>query len=621
MKLTSSLSKKFLLGYIPVSFVAISVFFGVLEYRYFNTQTDVHLNNLKSTVNSHSNNLAKLMLDLDIDRISNTVSDLFSNQDVGSIVIYDVAGKEVFFLGTYEQQPREPEFRFEIPLIHTSEKNIKFAGRAIVTFQIDYLLIKMAERIRNDVLILFILTVILSFVTILMVRRYITSPLLRFRSAIDESRLHGGWQQVIWETDDELGQVVHSYNELLNQKIAAEDELIKHKNNLEDMVAERTLELEERNNLVEAVLGSMREGIVAFDKDLRLIAWNKNFMTLRGYPEHLAKEGTTFATFMEVDMEAGEFRPDDEEMTLQSQVERAGKFEVHQFERQRPNGTFIEVRGGPIPGGGFVSSYADVTNRKKMEADITEAKKAAEKTSRQLAVQNQQLIEATQLKEDVDNITRHDLKSPLNIIIGAPQLLLATHEFTDSERELVEGVESSGWRMLNMINMSLDLYKMEQGTYQYEPAAVDVMEVLGEVMREQDTGAKSKKLGVSFFIEGKKPKEDQEVIVMADKLLSYSMFANLIKNAIEASPEENEIIIRVESSGGEMGILIENVGEVPESIRDTFFDKLATAGKSGGTGLGTYSAKLMADTQDGRIELDSSVSGRTTVKVFLPSVI
>jgi PAS domain S-box-containing protein len=161
---------------------------------------------------------------------------------------------------------------------------------------------------------------------------------------------------------------------LIIQRKPTEEILRESRDKLEIEVSERTKELREaealskdRTNLLEAVFDSITQGLVAFDKDLKLISWNDKFLEIRGYPKEMVEMGRPFSDFMQYDIEHDEFELNDDELNLQQLIMQAGKFEYHDFERQRPNGTFIEVRGGPIPGGGFVSTFSDVTKRRKAE--------------------------------------------------------------------------------------------------------------------------------------------------------------------------------------------------------------------------------------------------------------
>jgi PAS domain S-box-containing protein len=141
---------------------------------------------------------------------------------------------------------------------------------------------------------------------------------------------------------------------------------------LEQSIADRTYELEQKSELVSAILGSMAQGIVAFDKDLRLISANDRFAAIRGYPKEMIEEGRPFADFIRYDVKNGEFGDGDPEAIFNEKMELAERFMLHEFERQRPNGRYVEVRGGPIPGGGFVSTYSDITPRKLAEAAVHE---------------------------------------------------------------------------------------------------------------------------------------------------------------------------------------------------------------------------------------------------------
>lgn len=271
-----------------------------------------------------------------------------------------------------------------------------------------------------------------------------------------------------------------------------------------------------------------------------------------------------------------------------------------------------EARGFKLGAVDFIAKPvvpAIVRARVKTHLALSEARKKLEN-------HNLALIEAAQLREDVEHITRHDLKSPLNAIIGVPQYLLGQCRFTESQKSLVLGIEQAGLRMLEMINMSLDLFKMENGAYLFAPEPVDIYELLQKVFGDIESSAQKKQLELRILIDGRPAGKDRGAVAMAEPLLCYSMFANLCKNAIEASGEGDLFSINI-VGGQKTEIVFDNAGEVPESIRDTFFEKFVTKGKDYGTGLGTYSARLMAETQNGEISLDTSAPGRTRIRVVL----
>jgi CheY-like chemotaxis protein len=243
---------------------------------------------------------------------------------------------------------------------------------------------------------------------------------------------------------------------------------------------------------------------------------------------------------------------------------------------------------------------------------------ALKEAREELANQNKELLEAARLREDVENITRHDLKAPLNSIISLPQIILEEGIITGEYAEYLKVIEESGYRMLRMINLSLDLFKMERGMYHFEPSSVDVLKIIKRIFLENKSLAASKNIGLEITINGHSQQEHENFLVQGEELLCYSMFSNLIKNAVEASPQGETMTVRAFFANMEGHISIHNRGVVPEKIRSTFFEKYATAGKSGGTGLGTYSAKLIAETQKGSIGMITSEDQGTMITVILP---
>ena len=239
------------------------------------------------------------------------------------------------------------------------------------------------------------------------------------------------------------------------------------------------------------------------------------------------------------------------------------------------------------------------------------------KTAREnLEKQNEILRENARLREDIDRITRHDLKTPLNGILGFPQLIMMENNLSERQLKYLKNIEDSGRKMLNMINLSLDLFKMERGIYRLQPASVDILKIINRILGETDNLAGTLGISVRVWINGKPAENDDAFLVQGEELLCYAMLANLIKNALEASPEGVDVTILLEEK--EQSIIhIRNLGAVPKDIRDRFFEKYVTSGKENGTGLGTYSSRLMAETQGGSIQIDTSEENGTTVSVML----
>ncbi len=224
------------------------------------------------------------------------------------------------------------------------------------------------------------------------------------------------------------------------------------------------------------------------------------------------------------------------------------------------------------------------------------------------------------LKEEVDRIMRHDLKTPLNAILGFPQLLKMKEDLDQESLDYIEEIEKAGREMLRQINQSLDLYKMETKTYQYSPSNFDLMKVLSRIVHETIPLRDKTGITITITADGTKIDGESGFIIYGEEWLTYSMLSNLIVNAIEASPEHETVRIELSdvSRDTSYSIAISNKGTVPKSIRNKFFEKYVTSGKKKGTGLGTYIASQMAETMGGTISMHTSETEGTTITIRLP---
>ncbi len=114
-------------------------------------------------------------------------------------------------------------------------------------------------------------------------------------------------------------------------------------------------------DVLQAGLDHIDQGVTVFDADLRLVGWNRQVFDLLDLPLDLARRDIHFSAFMRYNAERGEYGAGDVDTLVDIRVERAKDFKPHYMERIRPNGQVIAVRGTPLPGGGFVTTYTDIT--------------------------------------------------------------------------------------------------------------------------------------------------------------------------------------------------------------------------------------------------------------------
>lgn len=226
------------------------------------------------------------------------------------------------------------------------------------------------------------------------------------------------------------------------------------------------------------------------------------------------------------------------------------------------------------------------------------------------------MVEIAQLKEDVAHIIRHDIKGPLAGVLGMLHALIDDSSVGRKQLEQIKLVEETALQALNMINLSAELFKIETGRYELKPEQVRVGDILRRIAEIDRTTYASKSLTIS--VDTDVPIGEELPQSSGDAMLCYSLFQNLLKNACEAAPDKSTISINLYSESP-LRIVISNKGAVPKEIRERFFDKYSTSGKQGGTGLGTYSAKMLTEAQHGSIELAvSDASNTTTITVVLP---
>ena len=183
--------------------------------------------------------------------------------------------------------------------------------------------------------------------------------------------------------------------------------------------------------LLIAGIEELDAGFSVFDAELRLVAANRLFHEMLGFPATLCLPGTHFSAFLRDNAERGEYGAGDIELQISERLALACQFKPHRLERMRPDGSVIEVRGRPLPGGGLVTIYTDITERKRREQALTEVSHALEQKVAERTHELQQR-EADLAKEKARlDLVINNIPVGITLINEKLQMELSNRQFFD----------------------------------------------------------------------------------------------------------------------------------------------------------------------------------------------
>lgn len=218
-------------------------------------------------------------------------------------------------------------------------------------------------------------------------------------------------------------------------------------------------------------------------------------------------------------------------------------------------------------------------------------------------------------REDMERMTRHDLRGQIDGLLGLPEFLLMDQKLSPRQRQVLESIWDASLRMKRLIDFPLDLYRLESGVHNFSFQAMDLISCLRKILDGNGHKAGGRETASRMLLNGREPCPDDTFLVQGDETLVFSLLENLCRNAFEAAPEGSVVRIELETAPRQLRIC--NQGEVPGPVRGRlFFEKYATYGKRNGLGLGTYAAQLIAETHGWEIFLDTSRPGETAVAVL-----
>ena len=410
---------------------------------------------------------------------------------------------------------------------------------------------------------------------------------------------------------DEIAEMAHAV-EVFRDNAIALDRLLAEREQaaaqLEKVVEERTAELHRRGTELRVTFDNMAHAVVMFDSDLKLTAWNRQFSALLELPESFLNSKPTFTEFIRYLAERGEYGAVD----VESEVRRltASVNEQFIFERTRPDGKTLEIRHNPLPGGGTVIIYSDITERKHYEETLTAARDQAEAMSR--------------TKSSFLANMSHELRTPLNAIIGLTDMMVtnAPRFGTEKAAEPLRRVHRAGEHLLDLINQVLDLSKIEAGKLDLNMETVKIPRLIDEVVGTARGLAEQNKN--RLIVEC--PPDIAPLLV--DPLRLRQILLNLLSNACKFT-KGGEVSLHVTPVSIEgrnwvdFAVADTGIGMTPEQVNNLFEEFVqadqTTARKYGGTGLGLAITRKLCRMMGGDALVTSEIGKGSTFVARLPT--
>ena len=417
----------------------------------------------------------------------------------------------------------------------------------------------------------------------------------------------------------------------------------------------RTDELAKRQDELRVTFENMGDGVAMFDEAQHLVAWNNKFQEIFAVPVELLQEHQTYGDYIRFLAKRGDYDADtDVEALVRRVVENTAYQRV--YERPRPDGRIIEIRNNPVEGGGFVLIFSDITERKRHEAAIAEARDAAEQATRtieaafrELKTAQANLVQAEKMAS-LGQLTAgiaHEIKNPLNFVnnfaglsvdllaelreAAEPGFALLNEDQRADIEELsalltgnLQKITEHGRRADGIVRSMLEHSRGASG----ERREVDLNALAEEALNLAFHGARAQDQGFNMTLQ-RECGEAMAPIELNPQDMTRVLL-NLFSNGFYAANQRArggepgfEPMLRLTTQDLGDGVEVrvrDNGAGIPVEVRAKLFQPFFTTKPAGeGTGLGlSITYDIVTKQHGGTIAVDSEVDGYTEFTITLP---
>lgn len=375
--------------------------------------------------------------------------------------------------------------------------------------------------------------------------------------------------------------------------------------------------------LLQAGVENIEQGISIVDADMRLVAWNARYIELLDYPPELVKVGMPVQELIEFNAQRKMLEGTDIEAMIARRVAHMQAGNTHYFQRILPSGVVLEIRGQAMPGGGFVSTFSDITRHINAEKALQDANENLEKkvTERTLALSNAKAEAelANRSKTRFLAAASHDLMQPFNALSLFTDMLKQQVKGTESEL-VATHIQDSLTVVENLLTDLVEISKLEGGGQHVSSEPFQLNQLLTPLINEFSMLSQQQHI---YFRH-----QQSQLWVNTDIRLLRRVVQNFLSNAFHYSPttetgQQARVLLGVRRKAHTVTIQVWDNGQgIPkDKLDDIFneFERLEQNRDKPGLGLGLTISKRISQLLNAELSVCSVVGKGSMFSVTLPS--